>query len=104
MLKRNWTLSGIVALALVACLAFQTGSVEAAKKKKNNTAGLFQKLDANNDGKISASEFATIKELQPKLANKKDKKISKRFQALDTNSDGFLSQEEFAKIGKKKKA
>jgi len=105
MMKRNVLVKLIAVLSLVGVLALCASTAEAGKgkKKKGGAAALFKKLDANNDGKVSADEFAKIKEINPKLANKKDKAITKRFTALDTNNDGYLSPDELAAGAKKKK-
>jgi Ca2+-binding EF-hand superfamily protein len=49
-------------------------------KKGNKSADLFKKLDTNNDGSLSATEFAKIKEVKKaaKAANPKKKKKAKK--------------------------
>src|SRR4051812_20203288 len=88
-----------VALALVFGFTLTFSSADAAKPKKGDLTSQFKKLDTNNDGKLSLSEF----EKTAKAG--KEKAADKLFAKLDTNSDQFLSQEEFNKIGdfKKKK-
>jgi Ca2+-binding EF-hand superfamily protein len=46
---------------------------------------MFEHLDANNDGKLTADEAPA--------------KIKERFSSLDTNSDGSLDEPELRKIG-----
>ena len=74
-------------------------------KGQRDPAALFQRLDANNDGKISKDEFEKFaEELREKAKEKgKGQKANGRiadalFQRLDTNRDGYLSLEEFKKI------
>jgi hypothetical protein len=57
----------IVLAAVIGGLALSAGSAEAAKGKKKNVAELYKKLDADRDGKVSAAEFAKIKELAPRI-------------------------------------
>ena len=60
-------------------------------KKAPDTAKLFQKLDADSNGGLSAAEVAD------------NKKLSKRFTKLDKNKDGELSLKEFEASQKTKK-
>jgi Ca2+-binding EF-hand superfamily protein len=48
----------------------------------------FNKMDKNNDGKISLEEF--------KNSKKDAAKAEKMFKKLDKNNDGFLTKEELA--------
>ncbi|MGZ0655717.1 hypothetical protein ACWPKO_11275 [Coraliomargarita sp. W4R53] len=60
-------------------------------KKAPDTAKLFQQLDADSNGGLSAAEVAD------------NKKLSKRFTKLDKNKDGELSLKEFEAAQKPKK-
>ena len=67
------------------------------QSKPGNTdrVTLFERKDANKDGKLSKAEF---------LANQPDPdKAPARFLDFDTNKDGVLSREEFILMGKKPK-
>ncbi len=81
-----------IAALLALVLVCSVGSLQAKKSKGGDG---FSKLDTDNDGKISLSEFT---------AGKKDAaKATKLFKKLDKNSDGFLSKEELEAAKKKKK-
>src|SRR5207249_5007874 len=107
----------LLTLAVTAALLLVAGTAEAAdkaakqaKKKGNDVAAMFKKLDTNNDGKLSAAEFSKI-ELKkkkegaaPAKANKKgNKKADALFSKLDANKDGSLSLDEFKKLNEAKK-
>ncbi len=55
---------------------------------------LFEKLDANKDGKISSQEFSQIKAERAKRAER-------AFKRFDSNKDGYLDQNEW-KVAKAK--
>jgi iduronate 2-sulfatase len=66
-----------------------------ATQPKLNRAALFERKDANHDGKLTQEEF---------LANQPDPdKAPERFVRFDVNKDGVLSREEFIQIGTPKK-
>jgi len=74
-----------------------------------NKESVFQKIDINNDGYISLSEFK--KHHEQKISNRKSKKqrgdrIKERknriFKAMDKNSDGYITQHELNKFHGKK--
>jgi len=56
-----------------------------AEKRAARKAEALAKFDANRDGKLDASEQATMR----------DAKLTDRFQKMDTNRDGKLSLDEF---------
>lgn len=98
----------LIAMIAIACTT-NANAEDAKKKKKIDKNGspitaLFEKLDANKDGKIDAKEFAEFKGLAnakadaPKSAKKVEGVRDQLFKKLDTNSDNYLSKEEFAKI------
>jgi hypothetical protein len=99
------------------------GQKKGQNKKTDQLAALFKQLDTNNDGKLSPTEFAKLKEVQAanKKANgkaakknkpakkqkankankankKKGNKADSLFKQLDTNNDGSLSLAEFKKL------
>ncbi|HVZ63131.1 MAG TPA: EF-hand domain-containing protein [Lacunisphaera sp.] len=62
-----------------------------------------RKLDANNDGTVSASEKSTATPEKKHWWSRSDnsagddtKADAKRFKKLDTNNDGYLSEAEFS--------
>lgn len=77
-----------------------------AKKKGPDLEAIFKKLDADNDGKISATEFTNVlQELhkkkdnaQPKNPAKAAKKAELLFTKLDADKNGSLSLDEFKTI------
>ena len=104
----------ILALSLTSTLIFawsflaspSTANAGGKAKKKGGAEAIFKKLDADNDGKLSKSEFAKLGELGKKAAAataKKAGKGDKLFSKLDTNGDGSLSLEEFKKMSEMKK-
>src|SRR3954454_20781075 len=60
---------------------------------------LFQKMDANSDGKVTREEFKSFLENAGE-GNLKDrpKRVERIFDKLDANGDGSLSLEEFKKL------
>ncbi|MEI7729655.1 MAG: sulfatase-like hydrolase/transferase [Verrucomicrobiota bacterium] len=64
------------------------GAAKANANRQNNASreALFEKLDANHDGKLSFEEFS---------ANRDRAEAEAWFKARDTNSDGVLDKEEF---------
>ncbi len=89
-------------LGVSAALFLNAASVWAGDQKqvpKVDPNKLFEKLDANKDGKISKEEFKKITELgQGKLKDRAEL-LDKVFARLDANGDGSLSPEEFGKFG-----
>jgi len=66
-------------------------------KPKKDPAEAFKKLDANDDGKITAEEWATSP-----MAKRDAAKATEAFGKKDKDGDKSLSLEEFADGGKKK--
>jgi len=58
----------------------------------DTSVAAFRKLDADNDGRISALEAAD------------NPRVAAAFTLADKNKDGYLSREEFASIGSAAKA
>jgi Ca2+-binding EF-hand superfamily protein len=104
-MRQLFTASILVVVALGWALVVSPSTAEAGKgKKKDKTAALFQKLDTNNDGKLSQDEFSKISEVGKKKAGKgKGKNTSKMFAKLDADNDGSLSLDEFKKKAELKK-
>lgn len=57
----------------------------------------FQKMDADGDGKLTAAEFATIRQ-GAKYFQEHPEAIGPVFQRLDSNGDGALTLDEYRKI------
>jgi hypothetical protein len=63
---------------------------------------LFEKADANGDGKVSLEEFKKAIENAPKGKLKdKPEMIDKLFKRIDANGDGFITKEEMKKFVEK---
>ncbi len=113
------------ALALVIGLGIAVSPADAAgkkakkaKKKVDQSAVLFKKLDTNSDTKLSETEFSKLADAKKKDNPKKPGKVAKKpgkaakkssalFAKVDTNKDGSVSLDEFKKLkeakGDKKK-
>ena len=59
------------------------------KKKRQSLEDVYNKLDANHDGKVTLDEFRAF----PGIKNKEA--AAKAFKAADANADGALSLDEF---------
>ncbi|KAK2969369.1 hypothetical protein RJ640_000641 [Escallonia rubra] len=59
---------------------------------------VFERFDANGDGKISASELAGVMKTLGSDTSKEE--ISRMMEEFDTDHDGFINLEEFAGICK----
>lgn len=75
----------VLALALVTAVPL---GVAAQQKSPMTPEALFQRIDADGDGKLSQQETAVA----PNLAA--------RFDEVDKNKDGMLSREEFMAVVK----
>lgn len=78
--------------------AAKPGAAAGEKKKQAPPEARFKKLDTNNDGKISAEEWAASP-----MAKKDSAKATEAFGRLDKDGDKHLSLEEFSAQGGKKK-
>lgn len=82
-----WILSSLAASAAVAADPMEVEKAPppaAGMKVPPNTMNLFNKVDKDQDGKLSKEEAKVL----PGVAD--------RFDELDTNKDGYLSLTEFA--------
>lgn len=99
---RKW----IVVLTMLAVLAGTTptfarpglgGRGKAGLRRGNrmhNPAQMFQRMDANRDGRITSDEFAR---------GHSGEKSQKAFGRIDANHDGAITPEEFQHAGKHRK-
>lgn len=107
-MKRILFACAAFAVALVLAAPAAAGDDDTKKKKKEakkggDTAALFAKLDANQDGKLSRDEFAAFKGLKtPKKEGKEPPGVAAKrdewFKKLDANGDGALTVAEFGKL------
>lgn len=106
-------------MILIAALAFcGTLAVGADDEKKQPPAGskagaldrakMFEKMDADGDGKVTKEEFKKYREtasaqLKDKVKNEKiagmlDSVLDKLFEKMDADGDGKVTKEEFEKF------
>jgi Ca2+-binding EF-hand superfamily protein len=80
---------GMSATALIATAAFANDQTPGNSRMAaaDNTSAMFQKLDSDADGRVSAIEAAN------------DSKVAAAFTAADADRDGYLSKAEFAQLG-----
>jgi len=77
------------ATILVASAAFANDQTDTTKVAAADTsAAAFTKLDADNDGRVSAIEAAN------------NAKVAAGFTQADVDKDGYLSKAEFAQLGR----
>jgi len=95
----------LVVAALALTLVNSAKAADEAKKKKNDPAETFKKLNTDDDKKfLSKDEF---KKFAPPKKLADTFKADEVFTKLDADKDGKLSEEEFKKVAeaiKKKKA
>jgi Ca2+-binding EF-hand superfamily protein len=75
----------------------------APKVDPEKLSKVFEKLDANADGKLSKDEFKGLADLGQGKLKDKPEVIAKLFERLDANKDGSLTLDEFKKLGELKK-
>jgi hypothetical protein len=90
-------ISGILAVAVVACCATAALAAKADAKPKKSPEERFAKADKNGDQKLSLEEF-----LGKRTGDMKEK-ATRRFGKLDKDGDESLTLEEFKAVPKKKK-
>jgi Ca2+-binding EF-hand superfamily protein len=102
MLRVVFSFATVLALAGVLVLSADAADqAQEKKKKKIDVNALFQRLDKDNDNKLSKDEFTKLGDVSGKA--KVAAKTDKLFSRLDTNGDNSLSRDEFAKLAEKKK-
>ncbi|MGL4551253.1 MAG: EF-hand domain-containing protein [Gemmataceae bacterium] len=96
------SLSAVLLLAAGVALADGEKKDEKPKDKGKALAGkMFEKMDADADGKVSKEEFKKASEERLKDKGKGDKAgefMARLFDKADADADGFLNKEEFAKM------
>ncbi|TMU50895.1 EF-hand domain-containing protein [Flagellimonas algicola] len=85
-MNKTKTTIGILVFAIAALYSSQLAAQEGDRKGPPSFEKLLEKMDANEDGKLSENEV--------KGPLKKD------FAKVDLNEDGFISEEEFDKAPK----
>jgi Ca2+-binding EF-hand superfamily protein len=107
MTLRLFTIAAVSAILALSPAARADDKAEKKNKKKGpDIEAIFKKLDTNNDGKLSAAEFAKAGE---ELRKKKDGEAAKKpakanrfgealFAKLDADKNGSLSLDEFRKV------
>ncbi|WP_299181046.1 EF-hand domain-containing protein [uncultured Neptuniibacter sp.] len=89
------TLASVLAVASVSAVAADDKAAAEVKpavqpevmtEEQPKSESIFEKLDADKDGKVSQQEA----QVSPALV--------KGFEKIDTNKDGFLSQDEFSML------
>ena len=109
-MKRMFALASVCVLAMTFGIRAEDKPAEgkpgAGKPGKGGhgmmIAKLFEKADANNDGKVSLDEFKKAVENAPKGKLKDHpEKAAKLFKRLDADGDGFVTKEELKKAMEK---
>lgn len=91
--------AGGLVLGLLLAASARADEAQKQRKPNANPDQMFQKLDANGDGKLSKEEFAKMAErLAQKLGDKAKEFADRMFERLDANKDGFVSKEEASKL------
>lgn len=103
-LVRLFALAALLALTGASLAADEKGSPRDKLKGKGGAATLekmFDKIDADGDGKITKEEFVKFLEERAKEKGRGDRIgmfAGRIFDRLDGNKDGKLTKEEFAKF------
>jgi len=113
----KWAVGGVVAVAMMSVVCAQVkaaaNTATDVKKGVKIVKSIFQKIDANVDGKLTAEERqARLKEWFKELDANGDGKVSpdefvgQRFVNIDVNKDGSVTMEEYVVffVGKDAKA
>ncbi len=95
-------------VSVLSAFAEDTKPAKKGKTGPIDKGKLFEKLDTDQDGKLSKDEYTKgiegIKELLAGRAAERGKKAAEKFDAdktfekIDTDKDGFLSKDEFEKF------
>lgn len=70
------------------------GTITAAESQSQREA-MFEKMDANDDGMISAEERDKMKSRVERFRERRDQSAKERALNADTNGDGNVSRDEF---------
>lgn len=98
--------AAVAAALILSPAAVLAGEADKKKNKGPDLEAAFTKLDADKDGKLSATEFAKVMDevkkkndaAAPKKPGKAGKRTDALFTKLDADKNGSLSKDEFKKL------
>ncbi|MFP7569939.1 EF-hand domain-containing protein [Marivita sp. S2033] len=115
-MKTSTQISAVLVAALMATGAATTVSAQSASTRDDRRAEMFQQMDADGDGSISAEEFAangdrfsradtdgdgmlTVEEIVAGSQDRAKRMAEQMIERMDTDGDGALSQDEIEARG-----
>ncbi len=114
------TASVAIAALLATSLATSAGAREGEHGMRHDPAALFEKADADGDGKVTKEEFAALRgdrfgdmdadgdgvvskdELIAKAMERAERRAEHMLERMDENEDGAISADEFAALSEKR--
>jgi len=110
-MKMSKQVSAVLVATLLATSAATVVTAQSAGDGKDRRAEMFQELDANNDGTVSAEEFnnrqdrfaradadgnglLTAEEMMATGREREERRVARMIERLDSDGDGALSQAE----------
>jgi Ca2+-binding EF-hand superfamily protein len=85
----------VVVIAFFAFGFLAAADAQDQKPAKLDVNVIFKKLDANNDNRLSKSEFVKLAD-RFKDRDKAREKLSKAFESIDSANQGTISRDQFA--------